>query len=272
MQRTGKDSLIVALDVPTIKEALEAVEDLGDAVSFFKVGLQLFMTGELPKLLFALRQKAVFVDLKVPGDIANTIGSVVDLCVATDVRFLTLSESMPVAAISAAKAARDRHSSTNPKFLTVPFLSSLDQNDLRTMYGTDDVNGCILQRAKAALQAGCDGLVASGQEIRLCRQNFPNAIIVSPAIRPAGSSTDDHKRFTTPKEAILLGADYLVVGRPILKSSSRRQRAREIIEEIDQAIVERDKNISSSSFNHSAHSARSGKRKLKASSSLVPVS
>lgn len=267
MPRTGKDSLIVALDVPSIKEALEAVEDLGDTVSFFKVGLQLFMTGELPKLLFALHQKSVFVDLKVPGDIANTIGSVVDLCVAADVKFLTLSESMPVAAISAAKTARDKHSSQNPKFLTVPFLSSLDRDDLRVMYGRDDVDAFILQRAKAALQAGCDGMIASGQEIKLCRQNFPDAIIVSPGIRPSGFSTDDHKRFTTPKEAISLGADYLVVGRPIMRSPSRLETAKEIIEEIDQAMTERDKKRSSSSFNHSTE-----KRKLKASSSLVPVS
>jgi orotidine-5'-phosphate decarboxylase len=271
--RTGKDSLIVALDVPTIKEALDAVQDLGDTVSFFKVGLQLFMTGELPRLLLALRQKEVFVDLKVPGDIANTIGSVIDLCVAMDVKFLTLSESMPVAAISAAKVARDRKLSQNPKLLTVPFLSSLDRDDLKMMTGNDDVNGFILRRAGAALQAGCDGMVASGQEIRLCRQNFPNTIIVSPGIRPTGVSTDDHKRFTTPKEAIILGADYLVVGRPIMKSPSRRQTAKEIIEEMDEAIGQRDKGrSSSSSFNHSDHSVRSEKRKLKTSAFPVPVS
>jgi orotidine-5'-phosphate decarboxylase len=218
---------------------LTTVKALGDAVSFFKIGLQLFITGELPKLLQALRQKAVFVDLKVPGDIANTIGSVIDLCVTMNVKFLTLSESMPISAITAAKVARDRHGSKTPELLTVPFLSSLDRDDLRAMTGDDDVNGFILRRATAALQAGCDGLVASGQEIRLCRSTFPNTIIVSPGIRPRGAQSDDHKRFTTPREAILMGADYLVVGRPILRSNSPRQTAKEIIEEMDQAIGEK---------------------------------
>src|SRR6185295_5686366 len=91
---TGKDRLIVALDVSTVDEALRIVEQL-DNVSFFKIGLQLFITGGLPTLLQSLRQKQVFVDLKLPGDIANTISAVVDLCVTMNVSFLTLSESMP---------------------------------------------------------------------------------------------------------------------------------------------------------------------------------
>ena len=211
-----------------------------DNVSFFKVGLQLFLTGELPRLLGALRKKSLFVDLKVPGDIANTIGSVIDLCVHMGVRFLTLSESMPLSAIRAAKVARDRHDSKNPEFLTVPFLSSLDSDDLRATTGEVDVTRHILLRARAALDAGCDGVVASGQEIRACRVAFPATIIVSPGIRPTGSSNDDHKRFTTPSEAIHLGADYLVVGRPILKSNNPRQMAAAIIDEIDQAREKKD--------------------------------
>jgi orotidine-5'-phosphate decarboxylase len=229
--------------VPTVDTALRIVETL-DNVSFFKVGLQLFLTGELPRLLAALRQKSLFVDLKVPGDIANTIGSVIDLCVTMGVKFLTLSESMPLSAIRGAKAARERHGSKNPEFLTVPFLSSLDRDDLRAMTGSDDITTHILARAAAALEAGCDGVVASGQEIRLCRTSFPNTIIVSPGIRPIGSSADDHKRFTTPSEAIHLGADYLVVGRPILNSSTPRKVAETIIAEIDQARA--DKHVSAS--------------------------
>lgn len=253
MPRTGKDSLIVALDVPTVNAALKMVETL-DNVSFFKVGLQLFMTGELPKLLKALRQKAVFVDLKVPGDIANTISSVIDLCITMGVKFLTLSESMPISAIRAAKVARDSHGSKTPEFLTVPFLSSLDRDDLRAMTGNDDVTTLILTRAHAALEAGCDGVVASGQEIKVCRTAFPKTIIVSPGIRPSGFSSDDHKRFTTPREAILLGADYLVVGRPILKSKAPRQAAESIIAEIDQALEEK-KNAGT---NHSSAHAKPG--------------
>lgn len=238
MPRSGKESLIVALDVPTVDAALRMVDTLNN-VSFFKVGLQLFLTGELPRLLKALCQKSLFVDLKVPGDIANTIGSVIDLCVTMGVKFLTLSESMPLAAIRAAKAAREKHRSTNPEFLTVPFLSSLDRDDLQAITGDDDVTRYILTRAQAALEAGCDGVVASGQEIKVCRTAFPETIIVSPGIRPLGAASDDHKRFTTPAEAIRLGSDYLVVGRPILKSSDPRRSAEEIIAEIDQSLKDK---------------------------------
>ena len=243
---SGKESLIVALDVPTVKSALDMVDTL-DNVSFFKVGLQLFLTGELPRLLEALRQKSLFVDLKVPGDIANTIGSVVDLCVGMGVKFLTLSESMPLSAISAAKFARDRRGSSDPEFLTVPFLSSLNGEDLKAMTGQSDVSAYVINRARAALHAGCDGVVASGQEILLCRKEFPSTIIVSPGIRPEGTSSDDHKRFVTPTQAIQLGADYLVVGRPILNSNNPRQAADAIIAEIDQALQNKNTSTSRSS-------------------------
>lgn len=262
MATTGKDFLIVALDVPTVSEAMNAVETLDGVVSFFKIGLQLFMTGELPLLLNRLREKKVFVDLKIPGDIGNTIGSVIDLCVAMRVRFLTLSGSMPIPAIRAAKAARDKHGIEIPEFLTVPFLSSLNRDDLKLMTGKEDVNveEFILHQASAHLAAGCDGLIASGQEIRLCRENFPKTTIVSPGIRPRGTKSDDHKRFTTPREAILLGADYLVVGRPILQSASPSDMAKEIIAEIDQAKAQKDESNSAASSTDSLLYANGSRR------------
>lgn len=232
----GAERLIVALDVPTVDEALRAVKDL-DNVSFFKVGLQLFMAGGLPTLLQSLRGKRVFVDLKVPGDISNTIGAVIDLCVAHDVTFLTLSESMPPAAIRAAAAARHARGSSL-KLLTVPFLSSLDADDLLEAMGTaDSLETHVLKRAKRAIDAGCDGVIASGAAIQWCRAAFPHpTLIVSPGIRPAGAATDDHKRHTTPGDAIRLGADYLVVGRPILRASDPRGAADRVIREIDAAL------------------------------------
>ena len=235
-QLTGKDRLIVALDVPTVDEAFGIVERL-DNVSFFKVGLQLFMTGGLQALLQSLSQKQVFVDLKLPGDIANTIAAVIDQCVTMRVRFLTVSESMPIPAIRAARAARDARHSDDPKLLTVPLLSSLDASDLPAVADTGaNLETVILKRAHAAVEAGCDGMIASGQAIQVCRRAFSSAIIVSPGIRPAGASTDDHKRHTTPAEAVRLGADYLVVGRPILKDSDPRGAASRIIDEIDGAL------------------------------------
>ncbi len=222
--------MIVALDVPTVDEALRMVETL-DNVSFFKIGLQLFMTGSLPTLLHALRHKQVFVDLKVPGDISNTVAAVVDACVTGNVAFLTLSDSMPPPAIKAAVVARQARGSDRPKFLTVPYLSSLDASDLPAVAaGEQNLDTLILA-------AGCDGLIASGPAIGLLRSAFPRpTTIVSPGIRLAGAATDDHKRSCTPAEAIQLGADYLVVGRPIRKAADPRDTARRIMVEIDQAL------------------------------------
>ena len=233
----GKDRIIVALDVPTVDQALASVERL-DNISFFKVGLQLFMTGGLPDLLHALRTKRVFVDLKLPGDISNTIAAVIDACVSMNVELLTLSESMPLPAIRAARAARAARNSSHPKFLTVPLLSSLDASDLPAAAGRENgVEAVIVKRAQAALEAGCDGIIASGDAIQVCRRAFPSTLIVSPGIRPSGASTDDHKRHTTPAEAVRLGADYLVIGRPILQATDPRAAAQRIIEEIDRAPV-----------------------------------
>jgi orotidine-5'-phosphate decarboxylase len=233
----GADRLIVALDVPTVDEALRAVDELPN-VSFFKVGLQLFMAGGLPTLLKSLREKRVFVDLKVPGDISNTIGAVIDMCMEHRVTFLTLSESMPLAAIRAAAAARDVHQPSDLKLLTVPFLSSLNAEDLHETTGTtDDLETYVLKRAKRAIDAGCDGVIASGEAIQWCRTAFPRpTIIVSPGIRPEGAKTDDHKRHTTPATAIRFGADYLVVGRPVLGAPNRRAAAERVIDEIDAAV------------------------------------
>jgi orotidine-5'-phosphate decarboxylase len=236
-QMRGADRLIVALDVPTVAEALRAVKDL-DNVSFFKVGLQLFMTGGLPALLESLRDKRVFVDLKMPGDISNTIGAVIDLCVEQHVAFLTLSESMPLAGVRAAAAARNAHRASEPKLLTVPFLSSLDADDLLEKTGTpENLETYLLKRAKSAIDAGCDGVIASGAAIQWCRTAFPHStLIVAPGIRPDGATTDDHKRHTTPADAIRFGADYLVVGRPILRASDPRAAADSVIREIDATL------------------------------------
>jgi orotidine-5'-phosphate decarboxylase len=163
----------------------------------------------------------------------------VNFCVNMKVKFLTLSESMPLPAIRSARDARNARQSEDPKLLIVPFLSSLDATDLPDIAaGENDLETFILKRAHAAIGAGCDGMIASGEAIQVCRRAFPSTIIVSPGIRPAGASTDDHKRHTTPAEAIRLGADYLVVGRPILKAPDPRGAAARVIDEIDGALAE----------------------------------
>jgi orotidine-5'-phosphate decarboxylase len=236
-QLRGADRLIVALDVPTVDAALRTVEQL-ENVSFFKLGLQLFLTGGLPTLLQSLRTKRLFVDLKLPGDIGNTIGAVIDTCVDHGVTFLTLSDSMPLAAIRSAVAARNARRQSNPRLLTVPFLSSLDAGDLEEVSISDDLETHVLKRAQRAIGAGCDGVIASGSAIQWCRAAFPHpTLVVSPGIRPEGATTDDHKRHTTPAEAIRFGADYLVVGRPILRAPDPRAAAGRVITEIDAALA-----------------------------------
>jgi orotidine-5'-phosphate decarboxylase len=192
----------------------------------------------MPTLLESLRGKRVFVDLKVPGDISNTISAVIDVCFEHGVTFLTLSDSMPSPAIRAAAAARNAHRGFDLKLLTVPLVSSLDASDLAETTGTtSDLETYVLTRAKRAIDAGCDGVIASGDAIQWCRTAFPlPTVIVSPGIRPAGAAADDQKRHTTPAEAIRRGADYLVVGRPILRASDPRAAAAGIIEEIDAAL------------------------------------
>jgi orotidine-5'-phosphate decarboxylase len=228
-----EDRIIVALDVPTAREALALVEELTGLVSFYKVGLELLLAGGLENLLARLvRESKVFVDLKLPNDIPETVRRAVAVTARMGVTFLTLSHSATRETIAASIAGRA--DSAHPKLLFVPVLSSLDGSDFArtthqpaSQFGED-----VVSRAKSAQVDGVDGFIISGQEIALMRKAFPHATLVSPGIRPAGAATDDHKRSCTPAEAIRLGADYIVVGRPIRNAAHRRDAARRIIEEI----------------------------------------
>ena len=224
------------MDVPTKAEAIKLINDLDGVVGFFKIGLQLFATGQWLEVLETLNdgEKEVFLDLKIPDDIGNTIRSVVEVCVSLPaVKFVTLSAQASVKTIQAAREGRGQHE--NPKFLTVPYLSSLDEKDLKEIYGADDLQSFIADRAGKAIAAGCDGLIASGDAITQLRGEYPDLTIVSPGIRPAGSSADDHKRLTTPTDALRMGADYLVVGRPIRQAPDPKKMAESIIAEIERA-------------------------------------
>lgn len=237
-QLTDKDRLIVALDVPTADEALALVDKLPN-VSFFKLGWELFVSGQLPWLLEKLGETTdFFVDLKVPGDIGNTIRAVMNVCLRHErVRFLTLSRDVPAQSIEA--ACRARGSRRNPQLLTVPYLSSLDAKDYPLVHNSGahaNLDDYIMVRATTALEAGCDGVIASGEAIRLLRNAYPDIPIVSPGIRPAGATADDHKRHTTPRQAIEYGATHLVVGRPIRNAPNPRDAAQRIIDEISSAL------------------------------------
>ncbi len=246
---TGRERLIVALDVGSVDDGLQIVDELAD-VRVFKVGWRLLMaglrSGGLDRLWRQVTSggRTVFVDLKVP-DIGNTVASVVgDLADDPAVRFLTLHESLQGRDIAAAKSARGTR--RTPYLLTVPFVSSLDASDFPAIAPAEAARGMtleewILGRAEAAIAHGCDGVIASGGAIALCRARWPRDAtprvrIVSPGIRPAGSGTDDHKRSTTPGAAIAAGADYLVVGRPVLNASDRARAADAIVQEIDDVL------------------------------------
>ena len=237
----GEDCLIVALDLPTPEKALDVVKEL-ERVRFFKIGLHLVFSDmwALISDILKVRGGNVFFDLKLAGDIASTITALINGCVNNNVKFITLSETYVSAVtnhtLEAARAARGQHE--NPRLLMVPVLSSIDGAELLKTDGTADVTGTIVERGKVLLKRGCDGIVVSGEAILACREQLPPEIdIVSPGIRPAWASTDDHKRITTPAEAIRYGADYLVVGRPILNHPNRQEAVDMIIDEINEALT-----------------------------------
>jgi len=239
MELKARERLIVALDVPTMEEAIRIVEELSPEVTFFKVGMRLWMTGRMMDLLEVLRGKEIFLDLKLGADIGATIADTMRVLTKNDaVRFLTLDSNTSLQAIRAAKEARG--TLDHPKLLTVPYLSSLDETDFAEMGGDASLlDEHVSKKARAAVDAGCDGVIASGKYIQVMRALFPRPkLVVSPGIRPSGHPQDDHKRSTTPGEAIRLGADYLVVGRPILNRPDQASKlvvVKQIIDEIEAA-------------------------------------
>ena len=229
-----KDRIIFALDVPTADQAQSLVEELGDSISFYKLGLELLMAGGMETLLQQLvKTKRVFVDLKLPGDIPTTVERTVNLAAGLGVTFLTLSNSVTPDTIEA--ALRGRGSEALPKLLYVSFLSSLDRVDFAEQYGQNpaEFESFLQRRTDAALDAGADGFIVSGKEIALLRKRYGDQVtLVSPGIRPSGAATHDHKRSCTPSEAVQLGADFLVIGRPIRDAKDRRAAAAAIIDEL----------------------------------------
>ena len=256
---TGKDRLIVALDVSTHDEALRLVNDL-DNVSFFKIGLKLFLNGNLFELLSRMEELrgdtgGVFIDLKLAGDIGNTVTDFVIEADRLGIRFITFVPTDPLAitkhSIDAVKKARG--ASAYPQVLMVPYFSSMGVADLPAGT-TGTVDDYIVERGAILRGVGCDGLIVSGTAIAACRKALgPDMPIVSPGIRPAWSTPDDHARLTTPAEAINMGADYLVVGRPVRNASNPRQAAQEIIEEIDNTLAKKDQPPSIAQPNQLAH-------------------
>jgi len=223
-----RDRLILALDVPDRDTALETVELLGDAVNFYKLGLELFMSGSYFELVEQLleRDKRVFCDLKL-FDVPETVARAVRQIKDRGVDFATVhgNDSMLRAAVGEKNGL---------KILAVTVLTSLDQGDLEDLGFQCDVENLVRSRAKRALEIGCDGVISSGLEISSLQKDFGDQLmIVVPGIRPVRNRpVDDQKRVVTPTEAFQKGADFIVVGRPIRDAEDPHAKAKEIQDEI----------------------------------------
>ena len=221
-----EDRLIFALDYPSIEDAMAIVETLGDSVTFYKVGLELFMTGggfDLVKWLTE-RDKKVFVDLKF-FDVPQTVQSAVRALSKHGAEFATVHGNDSIMEA----AAKDKG---DMKILAVTVLTSLDEGDMKDLGFKADVKDIVLSRAKRALKLGCDGVVSSGLEVSELRQQLGEKFIfVTPGIRPV-KNTDDQKRTVSVEEAFHNGADYIVVGRPIKDHADPKQAAVDIQEKI----------------------------------------
>jgi orotidine-5'-phosphate decarboxylase len=228
--------IITALDVETAAQALALVRQL-DAAMFFKVGLELF-SAEGPALLREITAlgKGVFLDLKL-HDIPNTVGEAARIGVRQGARMMTIhtsggGEMMARAAATAAEEAAKR-GTAKPYLLGVTILTSLKNEDLRSIGMEADTSAQVLRLAALAKASGMDGVVCSAQEIEIVRREVgPDFLIVTPGIRPAGAAVQDQKRVMTPALAAEKGSDYLVVGRPITQSASPREAFEKIVEEL----------------------------------------
>jgi orotidine-5'-phosphate decarboxylase len=224
------DRIIVALDVATKKEALALVDQLREQISFFKVGLQLY-TAEGPEIVRAIRATGakIFLDLKL-HDIPNTVAKAVESAARLGVEMLTIHLCGGEAMIRAAVSARQREL----LLLGVTVLTSADEQTLRQIGILDKIDDQVLRLAKLGVQKGVDGIVGSPHEITTLRREFGDKTkIVVPGIRPRGSESSDQKRVMTPREAIHTGADYLVIGRPIVANVSPREAVTKILAELE---------------------------------------
>lgn len=229
-----RDRLIVALDLPQVEPAQALVQRLGPAVSFYKIGLELVMAGGLD-LARRLRDvgKQVFLDMKLL-DIENTVERATRAAATTGATFLTVhaTDSKTLRAAVAGKAG------TGLRILGVTVLTNLDAGDLAEQGIAETPADLVARRARLVCEAGCDGIVASGQEAALVRRAVgPEAAIVTPGIRASGGHAGDQTRVATPQSAIAGGADYLVVGRPISRASDPCAAAESFVRSIEQALA-----------------------------------
>ncbi len=224
------DRLIVALDVPNALQALELTKQLGDDVSFYKIGLGMLTGGGLACAM-ELKEagKKIFLDMKL-FDIGATVEKAVQGLTGFDIDFLTVHGDPHVV-----EAAVKGRGTTQTKILAVTILTSLNRDDLdASLIKPGEIADLVTERARLALGAGADGVIASPLEAPMIRA-LPEAkgkLIVTPGVRPAGAASNDQKRIATPASALSDGADHIVVGRPIWAADDPVAAARAILDEI----------------------------------------
>ena len=235
---SASERLIVALDLASIDEALKIVDRLGDSVAFYKIGLHLHLAPALHSLVARLisAKKRLFFDFKYI-DIPATVAGAVETAAALGVDFITVMGQRPIV-----RAAVDARGERRVKILAVTVLTAMNEADLQEEYHTAlTLREFVERRAVAAAQAKGDGVIASPNEIEVIRARVPSPdfLVVTPGIRPAGARPDDQTRTATPYDAIVLGADYLVVGRPVIRAAEPRDAALRIIDEMALALDQR---------------------------------
>ena len=226
--------LIVALDVNNREEAVARVKSIGDAVNFYKIGLELY-TAEGPDVVKAVKDlgKRIFLDLKF-HDIPRTVERAVKSGGKLGVDLMTIHSVGGKAMVKAAADAAAEFGANGPKILAVTVLTSLDQTDLEDVgiVGRTPADQ-VLAMAKFATANGAHGLVCSPKEVGTLSKMLPQGtLFITPGVRPAGSAVGDQKRVATPADAVRDGATHLVVGRPILAAENPAAAARTILAEI----------------------------------------
>jgi orotidine-5'-phosphate decarboxylase len=229
---TPRDRLIVALDLPTVRDAEAMVERLGDSVSFYKIGYQLAFAGGLSFAdTLARGGKRVFLDMKL-HDIENSVAKGVENVARLGVNFLTV-HAYP----QTMKGAVEGRGRASLKILAVTVLTSYNEDDLHAAGFRLGVSELVEARAQQAQVLGVDGLVSSPEEVGSLRKIVGHQMsLVTPGIRPAGAASGDQKRIMTPRRAIGAGADYLVVGRPVVEAADPKAISEAIQAEIAQAL------------------------------------
>ncbi len=219
------ERLIFAMDVPDCDRARQLAEELGDSVIFYKLGLELMMSGGYFELLdwMLARDKKVFADLKF-FDIPATVGSAVRQLKDRGASFVTVHGDKSIMEAAAESKGDDL------KVLVVTVLTSLDRSDLGDLGIDCDVGELVLSRARIAFETGCDGVISSGLEVPKLRENVdPRLLVVTPGIRPVDNRpSGDQKRVVSVEQAFRNGADYIVVGRPIRDAEDPRAAAESI--------------------------------------------